>query len=254
MMDMLTPIPIATANSHEQLPMSHNVFFCNFSELKSTLGTALRMTADICSIWVAFLFGWLVVDGNPATDLITGRSAGIALSIGLLTIVALTAYISVGLYTRTRRYDLLTKICLIAAVNLVLLMIAAAGHTMVAAPFGLSFHALATTLVGSVILLSLARAGSAVLRREDGRGTGAEQNEETNDNNVLVIGGAGYIGSALVEKLLDLGLHVSILDAMHFGEEALSRVAGHPNLVLIREDFRHIEALTRAVSEVGSAP
>jgi hypothetical protein len=30
---------------------------------------------------------------------------------------------------------------------------------------------------------------------------------------------------------------------MHFGEEP-SHVGGHPNLTLIREDFRHIEALT----------
>ena len=67
-----------------------------------------------------------------------------------------------------------------------------------------------------------------------------------------MIGGGGYIGSALVEKLLNQGLHVSVLDAMHFGDEALSRVWGHPNFTLIREDFRHIEALTRAVDGTGS--
>jgi nucleoside-diphosphate-sugar epimerase len=39
---------------------------------------------------------------------------------------------------------------------------------------------------------------------------------------------------------------------MHYGEATLSRVAGHPNLTIIREDFRHIEVLTRAVSGVGS--
>jgi nucleoside-diphosphate-sugar epimerase len=39
---------------------------------------------------------------------------------------------------------------------------------------------------------------------------------------------------------------------MHFGDETLARVVGHPKLTLIREDFRHIEALTRAVSGVGS--
>ncbi|HZA01151.1 MAG TPA: NAD(P)-dependent oxidoreductase [Hyphomicrobiaceae bacterium] len=67
---------------------------------------------------------------------------------------------------------------------------------------------------------------------------------------VLVIGGAGYIGSALLERLLDQDLRVFVLDALHFGEEPLSRVAGHPNLTLIRADFRHIEALTRAMSGV----
>jgi nucleoside-diphosphate-sugar epimerase len=79
-----------------------------------------------------------------------------------------------------------------------------------------------------------------------------EGSDEPDDTKVLVIGGAGYVGSALVEKLLNAGLRVSVLDAMHFGEETLSRVAGHPNLTLIREDFRHIEALTRAMSGVGA--
>jgi nucleoside-diphosphate-sugar epimerase len=69
---------------------------------------------------------------------------------------------------------------------------------------------------------------------------------------VLVIGGAGYIGSALVESLLNRDLRVRVLDALHFGEDPLSRVSGHPNLTLVRADFRHIEALTRAMSGVGT--
>ncbi|MGH8612558.1 MAG: NAD-dependent epimerase/dehydratase family protein [Gammaproteobacteria bacterium] len=76
--------------------------------------------------------------------------------------------------------------------------------------------------------------------------------EITDPDKVLVIGGAGYIGSILVEKLLHLGLKVSVLDAMHYGEQALSRVAGHPALNVIREDFRHIEVVTRAMNGVGS--
>jgi nucleoside-diphosphate-sugar epimerase len=76
--------------------------------------------------------------------------------------------------------------------------------------------------------------------------------EMTDPDKVLVIGGAGYIGSGLVEKLLNLGLKVTVLDAMHFGEEPLSRIAGHPALKLIREDFRHIEVITRAMNGVGS--
>ncbi len=76
--------------------------------------------------------------------------------------------------------------------------------------------------------------------------------EVTDPDKVLVIGGAGYIGSVVVEKLLNLGLQVSVLDAMHFGQQALSRVAAHPNLTIIREDFRHIEVITRVMKEVGS--
>jgi len=251
-MTMLTPTPfMMTPNSFGHLAPFRN-FFHNFSGLRPTLGTVLRVTVDIGSIWVAFLFGWLMIDGNDLAALITQESAGIVPLIGLLSILALAAYIAVGLYTYTRSYGLLAKICRIAAVNLTLLAIAGAILSMAGPPTGLSFGVLATTIAGSIIPLSLARVGSAVLRMEDWRGDGNRQHEEADENKVLVIGGAGYIGSALVEKLLNLGLQVSVLDAMHYGEATLSRVAGHPNLTIIREDFRHIEALTRAVSGVGS--
>lgn len=69
---------------------------------------------------------------------------------------------------------------------------------------------------------------------------------------VLVIGGAGYVGSALVKRLLDRKFQVTVLDAMHFGDTPLARVKGHPKLTLICEDFRNIEALTRAMAEVES--
>jgi nucleoside-diphosphate-sugar epimerase len=245
-MTTLTPTPFMRPTLFE-----HFALLRNFSGLRPTLGTVLRITADIGSIWIAFLFGWLIVDGNDLTALAQDPTGIVAL-IGLLSILAPVAYTAVGLYTRTRSYGLLAKICRIAAANLTILVITGAILSLAQPPTDLSLGVLATTIVGSLIPLSLARVGSAVLRMEDWRRDGNGQREEADENKVLVIGGAGYIGSALVEKLLNLGLQVSVLDAMHYGEATLSRVAGHPNLTLIREDFRHIEALTRAVSGVGS--
>ncbi len=245
-MAMLTPTPFMRPTLFE-----HFALLRNFSGLRPTLGTVLRITADIGSIWIAFLFGWLIVDGNDLTALAQDPT-GIVPLIGLLSILALVAYTAVGLYTCTRSCGLLAKICRIAAVNLTLLVITGAILSLAQPPTDLSLGVLATTIVGSAIPLSLARVGSAVLRMEDWRRDGNGPRDEADENKVLVIGGAGYIGSALVEKLLNLGLQVSVLDAMHYGEATLSRVAGHPNLTLIREDFRHIEALTRAVSGVGS--
>jgi nucleoside-diphosphate-sugar epimerase len=111
-----------------------------------------------------------------------------------------------------------------------------------------------TTLSSMAVFSILAFIGWAmlgVLGPASRQGVG-EQHDQPDDSKVLVIGGAGYVGSALVEKLLNCGFRVSVLDAMHYGDEPLSRVAGHPNLTLIRQDFRHIEALTRAMSGVGS--
>jgi nucleoside-diphosphate-sugar epimerase len=249
-MAMLTPTTSWRPLEHRELFRNS---FRNFFALKLTLGTILRLSADFGSIWVTFLFGWFVIDGNDLAALLTSDAAELLLLIGLLSILALLGYVAAGLYTGGRKckYRLLEKLSLIAAINIVLLALGALFSVLIPA-IGIGLGLLATTMAGSVVPLALARVGSAILRMEEWRGDNHEFQEGANDNKVLVIGGAGYIGSALVEKLLNLGMQVSVLDAMHFGEETLSRVAGHPNLTLIREDFRHIEALTRAVSGVGS--
>jgi len=245
---MLTPTPFTMSPTlFEHFPLLRN-----FSALRPTLGTFLRIAADIGSIWIAFLFGWLVVDGNDLAALATKEPTEIAPVIGFSSLLACITYAGVGLYSHAHKYTLLTKIGRIALVNVAFLFISAAIVSFAKEPASLTLSLLLTTVIGSTMLLSLARFGSFVLRSEDWRGNSTGTPEQADDNKVLVIGGAGYIGSALVEELLDLGLQISVLDAMHFGEETLSRAAGHPNLTVIREDFRHIEALTRAVSGVGS--
>jgi nucleoside-diphosphate-sugar epimerase len=236
------------------ISFEHFALFRNFLELRPTLGTVLRITADISSIWIAFLFGWLIVDGNDLAVLSTWDSTGIVALIGSSSILACIAYAGAGLYNHTHKYGLLAKIRRIIVVNFAFVVIACGTLSVAQKSAVLASSLLLTTGVGSTMLLLLARIASVVLRSEDSEDihAGNAPPEQADDNKVLVIGGAGYIGSALVERLLDLGLQVSVLDAMHFGEEALSRVVGHPKLTLIREDFRHIEALTRAVSGIGS--
>lgn len=56
---------------------------------------------------------------------------------------------------------------------------------------------------------------------------------------VLVTGGAGYVGSSLVPKLLDAGLKVTVLDLYIYGEEALASVHGNPNLREVKGDLRN---------------
>jgi nucleoside-diphosphate-sugar epimerase len=68
-----------------------------------------------------------------------------------------------------------------------------------------------------------------------------------NVKKILVIGGAGYIGSALLPKLLDRGYHVRLLDLFLFGREPIANLLGHPNLEIIEADFRHMDKIVRAV-------
>jgi nucleoside-diphosphate-sugar epimerase len=245
-MVMMTPNPLAM----KPASFEHSALFKNFSELRPTLGTILRIAADISSIWIAFLLGWLAVERHDLAGLIAdGSTRIIALVVSCL--LACIAYTSAGLYQLGHKYDLLAKIGRITFINLVLFVVAGVALSFAGWPAGLTRSLLLTTVICSTMLLVFARVTSVVLRSEDWHDATTPP-ELADDNKVLVIGGAGYIGSALVETLLDLGLDVSVLDAMHFGEETLTRVAGHPKLSVIREDFRHIEALTRAVSGVGS--
>src|SRR5437867_7716778 len=55
---------------------------------------------------------------------------------------------------------------------------------------------------------------------------------------VLVTGGAGYVGSVLVPKLLVKGYKVKVLDLYIYGDDVLNAVADHPNLREIRGDIR----------------
>jgi nucleoside-diphosphate-sugar epimerase len=67
---------------------------------------------------------------------------------------------------------------------------------------------------------------------------------------VLVTGGAGYVGSHVVRKLLAQGRRVRVLDSFMYGSHGLAAVRRHPNLELLEGDIRHMDTLTRAVKGV----
>ena len=56
--------------------------------------------------------------------------------------------------------------------------------------------------------------------------------------NVLVTGGAGYVGSVLVPKLLAQGHRVKVLDLYLYGEDVLDAVKDNPDLEQIKGDIR----------------
>jgi len=60
--------------------------------------------------------------------------------------------------------------------------------------------------------------------------------------NILITGGAGYVGSKLVPKLLDLGNKVTVLDLMIYGEDVLEN---NKNLKKIKGDIRDINLLEK---------
>jgi len=59
--------------------------------------------------------------------------------------------------------------------------------------------------------------------------------------NVLVTGGAGYVGSVLTPQLLDAGYNVTVYDIMYFGDSFLPR--DHPGLRVVQGDIRDLDKL-----------
>lgn len=229
-----------------------------FNELRPTVGTFLRVTVDIAAIWVGFLIGWVVIHGGDTS--IAAGQAGILLALAVcLSAVCFLGYTAAGLYTVSRASALQTRLGRVFLVTLGLFVIAGVIWLLASWFLGLSVGTPATTaqlfLVAfliSTVLVMLARVASLVLRTDSLDESDLDRQQPGDENKVLVVGGCGYIGSILVEKLLDQGKEVLVFDAMHFGNEPLSAVADHDNLTIIREDFRHVEALTRSMSGVGT--
>jgi len=61
--------------------------------------------------------------------------------------------------------------------------------------------------------------------------------------NILVTGGAGYIGSTLVPVLLERGFGVTVVDSFLYGQDSLAAVCYHPNFSLIRGDVRSMDTM-----------
>lgn len=57
-------------------------------------------------------------------------------------------------------------------------------------------------------------------------------------HNILVTGGAGYLGSTMVPELLNAGHKVTVLDNFMFGQNSLAHVCYHPNFSVLRGDIR----------------
>jgi nucleoside-diphosphate-sugar epimerase len=71
-------------------------------------------------------------------------------------------------------------------------------------------------------------------------------------SSVLVIGGAGYIGSAVLPKLLADNYRVRLLDCFLFGKDAILPYLSSPNLEIHQGDFRNVDTVVAAMRDMDS--
>jgi nucleoside-diphosphate-sugar epimerase len=171
----------------------------------------------------------------------------------LLSIIGPLLFRAMGFYTKGRSYSGKYK---------ALIVFHAATVAFVILAFCLYFLGLQRFFPRSSFLLAWAssslllitarlwaRLWKHVVLREDR--SQVASNEETRPS-VLVIGGAGYIGSALLSKLLDEGYRVRLLDCFLFGEDPIKSSIGNPNLEIHRGDFRNVDTVVAAMKGVKS--
>ncbi|TNE48886.1 MAG: NAD-dependent epimerase/dehydratase family protein [Deltaproteobacteria bacterium] len=169
-------------------------------------------------------------------------------SAGILTLLLLGTFWLHGLYQQNYLWAHKLRL-LFQAVSLGYLSLASVHYLSQGyfyLPRGAYFMAWALTFVvlavSRLLLRSWERLQTQALRTE----------ESYHPNHILVIGGAGYIGSALVKQLLEQGYHVRILDLLLYGTEPIQEHLQHPNLEIRQADFRQVDQVLQAMQGIDT--
>jgi nucleoside-diphosphate-sugar epimerase len=226
-------------------------------KMYSMLERVVRVAADVVMINVAFVLAMVTryiveiwAEGlGPPRDLMLHYVEDYVASFWILTTICLAVFYASGFYTHGRFYQGRYKALVVAqAVSLSYLLfgfIALLSKGAISLPRSIFF--LGWFLTSG--LLIVARLWSMLWRMLEGGGAPNHKPEMKKEKSkkILVIGGAGYIGSALLPKLLERGHYVRLFDLFLFGKEPIINVIGHPNLEIIQADFRHMDRIVQAM-------
>jgi len=67
--------------------------------------------------------------------------------------------------------------------------------------------------------------------------------------NILITGGAGYIGSILTPELVKLGYHVTVVDNFFYGQTGLNHLCSHTNFAVCKQDVRNLEKYKNLIAK-----
>ena len=67
--------------------------------------------------------------------------------------------------------------------------------------------------------------------------------------NILITGGAGYIGSKLVTKLINLKYRVTVVDILKFSGKSLNHLFNKKNFKFIKGDVRNKKLMKKLIKK-----
>jgi nucleoside-diphosphate-sugar epimerase len=224
---------------------------------------AVRIIADALMVNAALLIAltlrylWLVgIESSvvSAQDVLRNYARAYLATFWALTLISLAIFCVSGFYTHSRFYAGRYKALVVAqAVSLTYLILSLLVWLVWDVT---SFSRSALLLAWLLTLLFLAGARLwSTLWQTFGRAEHRLLPSHSADDkirNVLIVGGAGYIGSALVQRLLESDYQVRVLDLMVYGDDSISEFYDHPRFELIKGDFRNIDTVVSATKGVDS--
>jgi nucleoside-diphosphate-sugar epimerase len=209
------------------------------------INTALLLALMSYYIWVIIYYQ----DLDRAQELSLQFLSSHWLHGGLLTAICLSLFTMSGFYTYGRFYRGRYKALLIVqTVSIAFLIFNFLTY------FLSSLNTLPRSLLGlewlfTLAIISGARLWSTIWKQLVRQEKTMLAKEVASDDihNVIVIGGAGYIGSALIERMLASGYYVRLLDKLVYGDDAIVQFRAHPKFELINADFREVHKVVEAM-------
>ena len=223
----------------------------------------VRMIADMTMVNLALAIAisarclWTLgveASGDSSEALIGACFATFLRACPPLTVTSLLVFALSGVYTRSRAYRIRYKMLTIARAVSVSYLLFGLEILLLrdAMPFSRSTIVLGWLLTMAFLMGARLYAVTWSAAEDAGKPSLHAVTADAPRDSVLIIGGAGYIGSALTRRLLDLGYGVRVLDLLLYGDEPIRPFYDHPNFELVYGDFRHIDAVVQAARGVDS--
>lgn len=221
------------------------------------LEKAVRVFADAvmlnASLFVGVVFAYVYGRRTDADFFLSfGSFAALFVhSFWVLSAISLTVFFATGFYSKGRAYYSRYKALVVAhAVTFSFLLFGLANYMFrfTSVPRKTYIVAFICTLASLETARLWARLWTLITANDS---PAPRQAKKSNDS-VLLIGGAGFIGSALLPKLLSRGYRVRLLDLFVYGQDPIAAIKNHPNLEIVEADFRQVDKVVKAMQGMSA--